>query len=249
VIATELVGSHLGLLSWKPMRKAALFDAGDTLLHWNVHRRDRFVWLCEQVGITLPYDQIARTSAARAADRFFYSQRGRDDSWTEAWWTQQIAVGLAELGLSPELAIQIQAHRAALPSTWWLDPDAIPVFKELRQRGYKIGLVSNWDGTLATTCSELGLAPYVDYIGDSTVFGQVKPAPAFFLHVLDKLGARPEAAFHAGDDYDADVEGARAAGITPIFMDIFGHEQRVCEYRATGLRDVLTLSDLLIPKT
>lgn len=66
------------------MNKAALFDAGDTLLHWNVHRRDRFVWMCEQVGICLPHDQIARTNAARAADRFFYSQQGRDDSWTEA---------------------------------------------------------------------------------------------------------------------------------------------------------------------
>ena len=89
----------------------------------------------------------------------------------------------------------------------------------------------------------------MDYIGDSTVFGQVKPAPAFFLHVLDRLEVPPEAAFHVGDDYDDDVQGARAAGITPIFMDIFGHEQRTCEYRATGLRDVLRVSDMLTPKT
>ena len=231
------------------MRKAALFDAGDTLLHWNVHKRDRFVWLCEQVGITLPLDSIARTNAARAAERFFYSQLGREDSWSEAWWIEQTAAGLAELGLPLDLAVQIASYRRGLPNRFVLDPDAIPVLQDLRERGYKIGLVSNWDGTLAATCGERGLAPYVDYIGDSTVFGQVKPAPAFFLHVLDRLGIPPEAAFHVGDDYDADVEGARAAGITPILIDIFGHEQRTCEYRATGLRDVLRLSDFLNPRT
>lgn len=230
------------------MLKAALFDAGDTLLHWNVHKRDRFVWLCEQVGIALPSDPVVRTNAARAAERFFYSQFGRADSWSEAWWIDQSAAGLAELGLPPELAVQIAAYRRGLSSTFTLDPEAIPVLQELRDRGYKIGLVSNWDGTLAATCNETGLTPYVDYIGDSTVFGQIKPAPGFFLHVLEQLGVGPEAAFHVGDHYEPDIEGARAAGITPILIDIFGHEDRPCEYRASSLRDVLTISDTLHPR-
>src|SRR3982074_643582 len=105
------------------MPKAALFDAGDTLVHWGVHKRERFVWLCEQAGVSLPADESLRLAARRAADRFFYSQSGRADYWSEAWWTEQITAGLAELGLSPELAIQIQAHRAALPDRYVLDPD------------------------------------------------------------------------------------------------------------------------------
>src|SRR5262249_40559373 len=48
------------------------------------------------------------------------------------------------------------------------------------RRGYKIGLVLNWAGTLATTCSEVGLAPYVEYIGDSTVFGRSSLHPHSF---------------------------------------------------------------------
>ena len=218
---------------------------GDTLLHWNVHKRDRFVWVCEQAGIAVPDDPVARWEASRAADRFFYSQLARADSWSDAWWTEHAAVGLARLGLPLELAAQIAAHRLTLPMTYTLDPDAIPVLAELRRRGYKIGLVSNWDGSLAAKCDEAGLTPYVDYVGDSTVFGQVKPSAAFFLHVLDQLEVPPEAAFHVGDYYDADVEGARAAGITPILLDLFGCEDRTCEYRATDLRDVLRISDEL----
>ena len=126
-----------------------------------------------------------------------------------------------------------------------LDRDAIPVLRELKSRGYRIGLVSNWDGTLATMCNELGLAEYIDYIGDSTVFGQAKPSPAFCLHVLDRLGVPPDAAFHVEDDYDADVEGARASNITPILVDVFEHEDRSCEYCARGLRDVLELAEAI----
>ena len=117
--------------------------------------------------------------------------------------------------------------------------------RELRNRGYRIGLVSNWDGTLAATCTELGLTEYVDFIGDSTVFGQAKPAPAFFLHVLHQLGVRPEAALHVGDHYDADVEGARASNITPIFIDIFDQEDRACQYRTRSLRDVVRFAEVI----
>ena len=225
------------------MHRAALFDAGDTLIHWNVHKRERFGWLCDLADIPLPDDPELRLRAARAADRFFYSQLGRADSWSEAWWIEQAAAGLVEVGLSGDLAAKIAAVRRGLKNQWILDREAIPVLEELRRRGYKIGLVSNWDGTLAATCGELGLSPLVDFIGDSQVFGQTKPAPAFFLHVLEQLEVAPEAAFHVGDDYDTDVEGARAAGIVPVLIDILGCHDRACDYRVAGLHDVLEVCD------
>jgi putative hydrolase of the HAD superfamily len=227
------------------MHRAALFDAGDTLVHWGVHKRDRFAWVCESAGICLPVNDAARLAAARATELFFYSHLNRPDSWTTEWWTEMYAVGLAELGLPDDLAPRIAAHRGSLPPTWWLDPDAVPVLTALRQRGYKIGLVSNWDGTLATLCAEWGLTEHLDYIGDSTVFGERKPSVAFFRHVQNELGVAPEAAFHVGDTYDADVAGARAAGITPILLDSLGCEKRTCDYRIAGLRDVLAVLDRL----
>jgi putative hydrolase of the HAD superfamily len=112
-----------------------------------------------------------------------------------------------------------------------------------RRGGYRIGLVSNWDGTLATLCGEWGLAELVDAIGDSHVFGEPKPAVAFFQHVLNELGVPPENAFHVGDSYDADIAGARAAGITPILLDPLTCEPRPCTPRITALRELLPLLD------
>jgi FMN phosphatase YigB (HAD superfamily) len=229
------------------MPRAALFDAGDTLLHWNVHKRERFIWLCRSAGIEVPDDQDARLRAARAADWFFYSQSGRPDYWSEGWWTEQAAAGLAELGLPSEHGPQVQRYRASLPNQYLLDPDAIPILEVLRGRGFKIGLVSNWDGTLAATCESVGLSGYVDYIGDSTVFGQTKPSVAFFEHVLAQLGVPAGEAFHVGDHYDADVVGARAAGITPIFLDVFACDDRACELRVRRLGDILPLVERIWP--
>jgi putative hydrolase of the HAD superfamily len=230
-------------LSLATVRKAALFDAGDTLVHWSVHIRDRFCWVCEQAGVEVPADPAARLAASRATARFFYAQVHRPDSWTTPWWIEQIEAGLAELGLPRELAAQVAAHRQSLPNSWSLDPEAIPVLTELRRRGYRIGLVSNWDGTLASVCSDLGLTSLVDYVGDSHVFGDRKPSAAFFHHVLNQLGVAPEAAFHVGDTYDDDIAGARAAGITPILLDPLECESRSCETRITSLAEVLTLLD------
>jgi HAD superfamily hydrolase (TIGR01509 family) len=229
------------------MPRAALFDAGDTLLHWNVHKRERFVWLCQNAGVELLDDAELRMRAARAADVFFYAQSSRSDYWSDAWWTDQATAGLVEIGVSSARGVDVQRYRASLPNQYVLDPDAIPLFEALRERDFKIGLVSNWDGTLASTCEAVGLSGYLDYIGDSTLFGEPKPAVAFFQHVLAQLGAQPEEAFHVGDHYDADVEGARAAGITPIFLDVFACDDRACELRVRRLGDILPLVDRIWP--
>ncbi len=229
------------------MPRAALFDAGDTLLHWYVHKRERFTWLCQEAGIELPEDEDLRIRAARAADAFFYTQSSRADYWSDAWWTEQAIAGLLELGVPSERGVEVQRYRASLPNQFVVDPDAVPLFEALRSRGFKIGLVSNWDGTLAATCEALGLSRYVDYVGDSGVFGEPKPAAAFFEHVLAQLGARPEDAFHVGDHYDADVAGARAAGITPIFLDVFACDDRACELRVRRLGEVLPLVERIWP--
>ena len=78
---------------------------------------------------------------------------------------------------------------------------------------------------------------------DSRVFGDSKPTPVFNHHELEQLGVPPEAAFHVGDAYDDDVEGARAAGIRPILLDPLACEPRECETRITSLPELLTLLD------
>ncbi len=68
--------------------------------------------------------------------------------------------------------------------------------------------------------------------------GVSKPDPAIFQLALDVLGVPPEHALHVGDTPAADVEGAWAAGVTPVLVDPYGlHPTIVCA-RVASLDEV-----------
>jgi putative hydrolase of the HAD superfamily len=53
----------------------------------------------------------------------------------------------------------------------------------------------------------------------SVAVGSPKPARAAFDRGLALAGAAAGAAWHVGDDLDADIGGARAAGVRPVLVD------------------------------
>ena len=166
----------------------------------------------------LPPSEAARLAGARAAERSFDTLLGRDDSWSVAWWTELLAAGLVEAGLSGSLASQVAEYRPPSRRTGcWILKHSL-----CSSRCASAATGSGWfrtgtlAGTLASLCDDWGLTDSVDYIGDSAVVGASKPSAAFFYCVQDELGVAPSAAFHVGDMFDYDVVGATAAGVTPV---------------------------------
>jgi putative hydrolase of the HAD superfamily len=96
--------------------------------------------------------------------------------------------------------------------------DSAPFLRALRVRGIRSVVVSNWDWSLHGRLHETGLAELVDGAVASAEVGSAKPAGAIFAAALQLAGTAPEAAWHVGDTPEADVEGARAAGIRPILI-------------------------------
>jgi putative hydrolase of the HAD superfamily len=96
--------------------------------------------------------------------------------------------------------------------------DSAPFLREARSRGIRTVVVSNWDFSLHERLRETGLAELVDGAVASAVIGSAKPDGAIFAAALDIAGTRPDETWHVGDTPEADVEGARAAGIRPILI-------------------------------
>jgi putative hydrolase of the HAD superfamily len=69
---------------------------------------------------------------------------------------------------------------------------------------------------------ETGLAPLVDGAVISAEVGIAKPDPAIFMRALELAGAGADEALHVGDTADADLAGARAAGIRALHLDRSG---------------------------
>ena len=89
--------------------------------------------------------------------------------------------------------------------------DVIPTLERLRDAGFKLAIVSNWDTPLDPLTERLGIAHYFDVIvasHDARV-KSAKPDPHIFSYTLAAVGVSAEEAIHVGDTYEADIIGAR----------------------------------------
>jgi putative hydrolase of the HAD superfamily len=96
--------------------------------------------------------------------------------------------------------------------------DSAPALRALRAAGLRLVVVSNWDWSLHERLAETGLTALVDGALASAEVGSAKPDGAIFAAALALAGTRAEETWHVGDSPEADVEGARAAGIHPVLV-------------------------------
>jgi len=116
---------------------------------------------------------------------------------------------------------------------------ALEVLAALRPR-VRIGIVSN--NLLEEQQGKIrfcGFESYVDALVVSEAVGTAKPDPAIFAHALDALGSGPDDAVMIGDSWAADVEGARAAGIRPIW---FNRARRRAPEAAAPAQEIFALA-------
>jgi HAD superfamily hydrolase (TIGR01549 family) len=118
---------------------------------------------------------------------------------------------------------------------------ALEVLAALKPR-VRIGIVSN--NLLEEQQAKIklcGFGPYVDALVVSEAVGIAKPDPAIFAHALEVLACSSEAAVMVGDSWAADIEGARAAGIRPIW---FNRARRPAPDRSRAVCEVFTLAPM-----
>jgi HAD superfamily hydrolase (TIGR01549 family) len=122
-----------------------------------------------------------------------------------------------------------------------LYPDAAPCLRELRARGYRIGIAGNQPEGAVAAIEAMGLA--ADIVVSSASMGVEKPAPAFFARVLELAGVPAHEIAYVGDRLDNDVLPARAAGMTTVFL-LRGPWAKVHAHSPEAALADITLTDL-----
>ncbi len=98
------------------------------------------------------------------------------------------------------------------------------VLQELKQQGFKLAIVSNGGhDTRLKIIEGLNIAHYFDLIVSSELAGSKKPEPEIFQYVCQQLNVMPEECLFIGDHPINDIQGARNAGMHPVWMEGF-HE-------------------------
>lgn len=116
-------------------------------------------------------------------------------------------------------------------------PDAIETLETLRERGYKLGLISNthwrWNAERRGM-----MEPYFDVVTLSYEHGFAKPHASIFHTTLEKLRVEKDRCLHVGDNPTADIRGALGAGMKTAFVERYVSEV-ISDIRIEQLRELL----------
>lgn len=105
------------------------------------------------------------------------------------------------------------------PDLFCLYPDALDTLSWLKTRGYRLGVISNWEPRLQLLCAAHGIDGYFDFMVVSELEGYFKPHPELFRRALERGEVTPERVLHVGDRLREDIEGAASVGIRGVLLD------------------------------
>jgi HAD superfamily hydrolase (TIGR01509 family) len=114
-------------------------------------------------------------------------------------------------------------YRSVYETAWYTVAGARPLLEALASRGLRLAVVTN--NVLREQQLKLarcGLAPFVEALVTSEEVGVQKPDPKIFQTALDRIGVSAPDATMVGDAWATDIEGARRAGVRPVWLNRFG---------------------------
>jgi len=159
---------------------------------------------------------------------------GRD---ADAWWGDLSPLLVNALMRGARLdanraSALLPAVRSAYcdPARWRVFEDVQPALAELSSQGWRHVVLSNHVPELPLIVAALGMAGHFDYIVTSAETGVEKPNALAFAGILDRLPCGSTAVM-IGDSYEADIVGARNAGIDAILVR--RPDERAARFAAT----------------
>jgi FMN phosphatase YigB (HAD superfamily) len=208
--------------------KAILFDFDGTLRHHLPTGGEVFTDYVASLG--LPVTDEDRRRAARWEHYYFASSpeiqadHEKFNGEEGDFWFNFTQRRLAALGCPPALIPELGPKVSAFMSEnykpdVWMPEETHTVLPSLREAGYTLGVVSNRDNPYHEQIEEMGMR---DYFHFSLAAGEVqswKPEPEIFYAALGRADATAPQTIYVGDNYFADVIGARRAGLQPVLYD------------------------------
>jgi putative hydrolase of the HAD superfamily len=200
--------------------EAVLLDSLGTLVALDPPAPRLRLALSSGFGISVTDSEAERAITAEIAYYRSHLDEGRDEASLTALrraCAQEMAAALpaeVRVRLDPDALVSVLLQSLEFS----VFEDVRPALRELRRRGLRLVVVSNWDISLTHVLRRLDLTPLLDGTVTSAGAGARKPAPAIFERALRLAGAAPDRTIHVGDSVVEDVDGARAAGIAPILL-------------------------------
>jgi HAD superfamily hydrolase (TIGR01549 family) len=181
--------------------KAVIFDLYDTLIYFNVKMQSY-----RKLFIDLNVDGKLEL------------EKAKNIALTEDFINLDALVNR----LRPEASINIQIYENMIENevkSVKLYQETLSVLKRLKDRGLKLGLISNSAFSYKTPFYDLGLDLYFDTTLFSFEVGMKKPNLEIYKLILQKLDVLPDQCIMIGDKIIEDVEAPQQIGIRSLLCD------------------------------
>lgn len=194
--------------------QAVSFDVGGTLIEPWPSVGHVYAQVLEDSGIPgRDPDRINAqfVSAWKTRQRFGYSRQD---------WAELVESSLAGC-VAPEMARQLFPtiyDRFTEARCWRIFDDVRPALDELKVRGFRLAVTSNWDERLEQTLRSNGLWEYFEVVTASGPLGCHKPEAEIFHSTCRAMRLAPNQVLHVGDSRAEDFEGARQAGLSALHL-------------------------------
>ena len=163
--------------------------------------------------------QFREVDVPQRAVRVLARTRGMAPPPREDRWDDAAAARLAD---DAEVELVVESYSRAFVERMAPVADATATLKRLAGRGFTLGILSNWPlaRTIDRFAEAQGWLPFLRAIVVSQRVGTIKPHPWIFRAAEAELGmtARPASILHVGDDWAADVVGARGVGWKAAYL-------------------------------
>jgi putative hydrolase of the HAD superfamily len=205
-----------------------IFDLDGTLRHNVPSADDAQFRFANKLGAAVPDD--LQLLGARWA-HYYWAQSfelrndidkygdADDDFWINYSYRYLMSLTVPEAraqDLAPQLAALMESRYA--PENY-VFPQTPKMLQRLKSAGFTLGLISNRSRPCQEECQSLGLLEYFDFAYVAAEVKAWKPDPRIFDQALKMTNASPERVIYIGDNFYADIMGARNAGIQPVLLD------------------------------
>ncbi|QYK51358.1 MAG: HAD family hydrolase [Anaerolineales bacterium] len=212
----------------KPIR-TIVFDLDDTLRYNEPHAhafisdfaetlRGRPLTPAERRAGQLWEHQYWASSDDLKADITAYKE-GTQEFWVNYGVRSLLSLGFDE-PQAQQYAAQVHEYmRENYSPVSHVLPETRAALATLRQRGYRIGLLTNRPKPVHAEMNAMALDLHMDFFLAASQLGAYKPDKEIFLRMIEFLGVSKDSVLYVGDNYYADVLGARGAGLQCLLLN------------------------------
>ncbi|NWR55225.1 HDHD3 protein, partial [Bucorvus abyssinicus] len=208
---------RLRLLTW---------DVKDTLLRLRQPVGESYAAEARAHGVWVQPAALSRSfqEAYRAQSRRFPNYGLGQGLSSQQWWADVVKETFRLSGVHEEGVLTLMAenlyHDFCSARNWEVLPEADETLSQCCQRGFRMGVISNFDKRLENILSQCSLRHHFDFVLTSEEAGFAKPDRRIFEEALRLAGVLPGQAAHVGDDYSRDYRAARAVGMHSFLLQV-----------------------------